>query len=507
MNYAPIALFAYNRPNHLKKTLDALALNEGAAESELYIFCDGPKQNAPADVRHNINEVVNIANSENRFKTVNVAIQQNNTGLAQSITSGVSKIVDIYGKVIVLEDDIVTSTGFLSYMNNALDFYETNERVMHISGYMYPHNENLQETFFFNVPLCWGWATWQRAWQHFRPDALELWNTLNEKGKRNALDKFGYDYLSRQLADNVSGKLKTWFVKWHASVLLEDGFTLYPHKSLVHNIGFDNTGVHNAGEKEFDHKNLARKISVAEIEIKENDTAAQIIEDFYKKLKIKYGNSNSKAQLKHKVKEKIIHILHAVGVATNNKVKITKSYLGKQTKIYPKAVLIHSIIGNYTYVSHNSSIKHTIVGKFCSIGPNFISGWGVHPVNGVSTHPMFYSTQKQNGISLVSHNNHREILPILIGNDVFIGMNVTVLDGVTIGDGAIIGAGTVVSKDIPPYAIAYGNPIEIVRYRFDEVTIKKLLKLSWWDNEHFDLQLVAKCFDDVEKFLEQATEG
>jgi acetyltransferase-like isoleucine patch superfamily enzyme len=172
-----------------------------------------------------------------------------------------------------------------------------------------------------------------------------------------------------------------------------------------------------------------------------------------------------------------------------------------QTKLYPPYRVNNSDVGNYTYISHNAKIQNTTIGKFCSIGPNLISGWGVHPTNGISTHPMFYSTLKQNGITLSKENKIEEIKRITIGNDVFIGMNVIILDGVNIGDGAVIGAGSVVSKDIPPYAIAVGCPIEIKSYRFDEDTIGKLAETKWWDFSLDELKEVEADFFNVESFI------
>jgi acetyltransferase-like isoleucine patch superfamily enzyme len=155
-----------------------------------------------------------------------------------------------------------------------------------------------------------------------------------------------------------------------------------------------------------------------------------------------------------------------------------KSKKGKFTKLNPIYKISDSEIGDYTYIAQNSIISNTIIGKFCSIGPNLVCGWGIHPTNRLSTSPMFYSTLKQNGITLSLANKIDEREPIKIGNDVFIGMNVSILDGVTIGDGAVIGAGAVVSKNIPPYAIAVGCPIKIVKYRFDSSTIESLLKIE-----------------------------
>jgi len=161
----------------------------------------------------------------------------------------------------------------------------------------------------------------------------------------------------------------------------------------------------------------------------------------------------------------------------------------------------NSKIGDFTYISQNAIINNTCIGKFCSIGPNFISGWGIHPTNGISTHPMFYSTLKQNGMSLSHEDKIEEIKPISIGNDVFIGMNVTSLDGVTIGDGAVIGAGALVSKDIPSYGIAAGNPIKVINYRFNDEIIDRLLTIKWWDFNEEKLNLIEKYFFDIEKFI------
>lgn len=506
MSFSPIVLFAYNRPTHTQRTLDALSSNPEALESNLYIYCDGPKSKITDEDLKKIDQVVNIAKREKRFKKVEVRVSKKNKGLPSSIVSGVTEIVEKYGRVIVLEDDIETSSGFLKYMNDALNIYEKNGVVMHISGYMYPNNRDLPETFFFKVPLCWGWATWSRSWEHFNNDSVYLWNQLKSKNQLNSLDKFGSNYLSSQLADNISGKLNTWFIKWHASVLLQNGCTLYPKKSLVENFGFDNTGVHNGVHTEFMHKSLASKINVEPIDLVESKNAELIIKNFYKTVKEKPVNKSLKSIIKNKLRNTAFLFFPDLKKVLKYSQKIvqSKTYLGKNTKVYPSSRLSNTIIGNYTYISENSVINNAVIGKFCSIGANFMAGRGIHPTNGVSTHPMFYSTAKQNGMSLSSNNRLDEFKPITIGNDVFIGMNVTVLDGVTIGHGAIIGAGAVVSKDIPPYAIAVGNPIEIKKYRFTEDVIDKFLNIKWWNFNDEDLALVEKHFFKIEDFIKTA---
>lgn len=151
---------------------------------------------------------------------------------------------------------------------------------------------------------------------------------------------------------------------------------------------------------------------------------------------------------------------------------------------------LHNVqLGDYSYFAKNAQVANTIIGKFCSIGPNFCCGLGIHPIDGISTHPLFY------------RGKHLEHKPVKIGNDVFIGANVTVLDGVTIGDGAVIGAGSVVSKDIPPYAIAVGCPIEIKRYRLSEPKIAAMQRIQWWNWDEEMLKNVREMFNDIDAFI------
>lgn len=153
---------------------------------------------------------------------------------------------------------------------------------------------------------------------------------------------------------------------------------------------------------------------------------------------------------------------------------------------------LHNVqLGEYSYFAKNAQVANTTIGKFCSIGPNFCCGLGIHPTTGISTHPMFY------------RGDIAEYKQVNIGNDVFIGANVTVLDGVTIGDGAVIGAGSVVSKDIPPYAIAVGCPIKIKRYRLIEKQIVAMERIQWWNWEDERLKDIRRMFNDIDGFIEK----
>lgn len=201
--------------------------------------------------------------------------------------------------------------------------------------------------------------------------------------------------------------------------------------------------------------------------------------------------------------EPIIRIGRSTGYYLGRTTRLNSS-MGLKIRVDLPYDLRDVQIGDYTYVSINSCISFTEIGKFCSIGPNFFCGWGIHPTHGISTSPLFYSTKSP--FSFCKENKFEDRKKIIIGNDVFIGANVTVLDGITIGDGAVIGAGTVVSKDIPPYAVAVGSPIQIIKYRFDELTIQDLLKIRWWDFNNDQLKDVEQYLFNTERFIEKLQE-
>jgi len=183
-----------------------------------------------------------------------------------------------------------------------------------------------------------------------------------------------------------------------------------------------------------------------------------------------------------------------------------QSFIDKNVRLYDNYSISHANILEGTYIAPNSNISFTNIGKFCSIGPNFMCGYGIHPLDGVSTSPVFYSTLGQNQLMFSKTNKIEERLPINIGNDVFIGMNVCVLDGVSIGNGAVIGAGSVVVKDVEPYSISAGSPAKHKRYRFSQKIIDDLNLLQWWNWDIDDLKLVEQYFFDIEVFIQKAKE-
>lgn len=280
-NLAPIVLFVYNRPFHTQQTIEALQNNELAKDSVLYVFSDGPKYDADEEQLESIRKTREIVHQISGFKEVHYIEAEVNKGLAKSVIDGVTKVVNEYGKVIVLEDDIVTSSFFLHYMNDALNVYNDEPQVMHVSGYMYPLKRNhLPNTFFYPATSCWGWATWQRAWVCFNSDAAYLYDQIKKRGLLNVLNINSIHGFEQQLKDNAEGRLFTWFIKWNASVLLEGGYSLYPKYSLVQNMGFDGSGEHCGRSNIFSVPVENYRITVEKQEVVFNEDAIRALKKF-----------------------------------------------------------------------------------------------------------------------------------------------------------------------------------------------------------------------------------
>jgi Glycosyl transferase family 2 len=242
---APIVVFAYNRPAHLRRLLESLAANELAAQSQLTVVVDGPKPGAtPADLERQA-QVRAVVAEQPWCGQVHLVQRPQNWGLARSLVGGITDLLAQHLSVIVLEDDLWVAPGFLAYQNQALARYAHDARVMHVSGFMYPVPGRWPETFFYRKISCWGWGTWRRAWQHFNPDAADLLRQLQARPRLlNRFNLYGaYDF-ARVLRLNAQGELHTWAIKWQASVYLQQGLSLSPRRSLVRNLGFDGSGEH-----------------------------------------------------------------------------------------------------------------------------------------------------------------------------------------------------------------------------------------------------------------------
>lgn len=310
--FAPIVLFVYNRPWHTLRTLEALSNNHLADQSRLYIFADGPKPGVSQELLNAIHETRTILHSKKWCKETVIFESDTNRGLADSIITGVGEIINRHGKVIVLEDDLVSSPGFLVYMNDALELYEQNESVMHISGYMYPVcNQVENATVFLRVLSCWGWGTWKRAWNYFSNDVE---NHLLRLDSRSGIRKFnvlGNAPFYNQLLDNARGSINTWAVKWYASWFLKNGIALFPATTLIVNIGHDGSGVHCGKEKYYQANFIADKIDVKVRPIIEDKRYLRLIDSFYAAVR-KNSYPQRRKSIFFRIKSKLRMILKAL---------------------------------------------------------------------------------------------------------------------------------------------------------------------------------------------------
>ena len=276
---APILLFAYNRPRHLQHTVEALAHNPLAQESELFVFSDGARTE---DDREDVELVRSYIHTIGGFKTVHRIERDRNYGLAANIIDGVTDIVNRYGRVIVLEDDLVTAPGFLQFMNDALDTYADEPRVGHIQAYDFTQNPRLPETFLIKFTGSWGWATWQRAWQHFNPDGQYLLNELHRRHLTRRFDFNGKYGFTRMLRRQVEGKNNSWAIRWNASLFLQDILSLNVGRSLVQNEGFDGSGTHCGADHLYEARLYKERLRVEKISpVTENLEARKIFERYY----------------------------------------------------------------------------------------------------------------------------------------------------------------------------------------------------------------------------------
>lgn len=245
MQLAPIILFVYSRPQHTLKTLNALKNNYLANKSMLYIYCDGVKPNADEKTRASINEVRTLVKTEKWCKEVIIVERDKNFGLAKNVIDGISTVLNKHGKIIVLEDDMITSKQFLEYMNFSLNYYENNEQVFHINGHNYQSKFQfiLDNYYFTRYMNCWGWATWKNRWDKLNTDYSFFYNKLIENKK--LLKDFNYDNsldFHNQLLFNIQGKMNTWAILWYATIFFNNGLCLTSKRTYVKNIGLDGTG-------------------------------------------------------------------------------------------------------------------------------------------------------------------------------------------------------------------------------------------------------------------------
>jgi len=274
---SPVALFVYDRPHHVRRTVQALLKNRSALDTDLFVFSDAAKT---PDKTAAVEKVRLYVESIQGFRSITVHRRLFNFGLAKSIIEGVTQVLSEHNSVIVLEDDMITSSHFLEYMNDGLSRYANDDRVISLHGYMYPVSDPLPEAFFLRGADCWGWATWRRGWALFNSDGQFLLNELRRQRLLNAFDFNGAYGYSAMLKDQIAGSNDSWAIRWYASAFLANKYTLYPGISLVHNIGNDNSGAHCGTSTAFDVKLTNTPIDLSGIQVVPSEKAAKAIERF-----------------------------------------------------------------------------------------------------------------------------------------------------------------------------------------------------------------------------------
>ena len=252
---APIILFVYNRPWHTKQTVEALIKNELASESELYIFADGPKEDASKRQKNSIKEVREYIHTIKGFKKIIITESDHNIGLDNSVIQAVTKVIEIHGKVIVVEDDIVTHPFFLRFINQALELYKNQDNIYMISGFSY--NINFPKRYkddVYCVHRCcsWGWGMWSDRWCQVD---WELSNYSKLSNSRKEIKKFnrGGNDLFKMLQILRAQPVCAWDIRWAFCMYENDGLCINPIHSLVNNIGLDGSGTH---QDNFSNKNF-----------------------------------------------------------------------------------------------------------------------------------------------------------------------------------------------------------------------------------------------------------
>jgi hypothetical protein len=250
-NLAPIVLFVYNRPEHTIRTVESLIKNSIAGKSTLFVFSDAA--NSDKDLK-NVEAVRDYIRTIKSFAIINIVQREKNLGLANSVITGVNEVIQSYGKVIVLEDDMISSPYFLKYMNEVLNYFEHDDRIFSVTGYTFPIKipENYKCPVYLSPrSSSWGWGTWKNRWEKAVWEISDFQSFINDKSRVESFNRGGDD-LTRMLKNSISGKVDSWSIKWTYTHFLHNTYCVYPVKSRIKNIGADRSGIHTSKTTKFD---------------------------------------------------------------------------------------------------------------------------------------------------------------------------------------------------------------------------------------------------------------
>lgn len=294
MCFSPILLFVYNRPNHLRRCIKSLQDNALSKDSDLFIYSDAPKTNEDSD---SVAEVRRFIRCIDGFRSITIIERDENWGLARNIIDGVTAMINRFGRIIVIEDDLVLSPYFLQFMNDALNMYRDEERVGHIQACDFTQDASLPDTFFIKWTGSWGWATWERAWKLFNPNGQQLLDELEKRKLTREFDFNGKYRYTRMLRRQIEGKNSSWAIRWNASLFLNDILSLNVGKSLVRNEGFDGSGTNCGADGLYTSNLYMQPLPVMKIVPTEESKDARKTFERY------YGRTNSfQAKVSRRIK-------------------------------------------------------------------------------------------------------------------------------------------------------------------------------------------------------------
>jgi acetyltransferase-like isoleucine patch superfamily enzyme len=489
---APIALFAYNRPKHLARTVAALLRDPLAGASDLHVFCDGAKSPAAEAA---VREVRAFVRSITGFRSIAVVEQTRNIGLANSIIAGVTALCDRFGRVIVLEDDILVTPGFLDFMNAALTRYVDDERVMQVTGYMFPiRSEASRSALFLPLISCWGWATWKRAWDGFDTAMSGYAEIERDPAMQSRFDLSGsyryFDMLQRQRR----GELDSWGIRWYLSVFLRGGLVLWPPRSLVANIGFDGSGTHGAAllpqieaatpppEHEaryelpediaIDDARLAeigRSLAAAQAPASTASTAAMRFRALLGQLCPPILLALWRRRRPRPAPLSVSQCGRNSEVSGPVEMRAGSGFISVGDNCLIEAHLVAEartsriVIGNNVYIGGGTTVDCV---DSIEIGDDVLISYQCllldsdgHSTDLDSRRSELPRWKESRGRNWTAASTR----PIRIGNGAWLGARTIILKGVEIGEGAVIGAGSVVTKSVAAYTLAGGNPARIIR--------------------------------------------
>lgn len=281
---APIVLFVYNRLDHTQGVIETLSKNFLAGESELYVFSDAAKSEKGIDKVNEVRKFIHDNSWHHSFKKVSIIEAEKNKGLARSVIGGVTKIIQEFGKVIVVEDDLLLSPYFLNYMNGALDYYQEDKKIWSVSGYSFPMKslKKYSHDVFYSYRGCsWGWATWSDRWETVDWKVKEYEQFIGDQKWIERFNRGGVD-LTNMLKMQMEGQIDSWAIRWCFSQSNQDMYTVYPRISYLENAGCDGSGVHSSVYDEY-YTDMSQCVSKCKFETLEIDR--KIAKEFQMKYK------------------------------------------------------------------------------------------------------------------------------------------------------------------------------------------------------------------------------